>query len=353
MLILDPTPPTITWHHLMDNDVRSGQLQTDQTPDGQLQAICSETGDVACVLQHGADQFTHALTLITNDDLPRLEACLPFGQPANDLTLQCAQAALQAGSRLETQTDRHVFILCETALFSRLPAALAAYALPYDLFQRGIRRYGAAGLTHAWALEQAGEIFPQPAARLITIHIAEHTTLAAFQDGVAVQTSAGFSELEGMPGVHTSGSIDPSIPLHLAHKGIPPDEINRQLSFNSGLAALAGQNSRLEDILMGSSPGCRLARRQFCHQLVRFIGSMSADLGGVDALLFSSANTAAFLPVIEETCRHFDFAGLKLHSDSIPAGNAGVISTAQASIQAAVLTVTRQDVLRHATAPAR
>ena len=215
------------------------------------------------------------------------------------LTELCALAPLhQAKSLAALEAVADVIgdvpaVACfDTAFHSTLPAAAHTYALPEAWRERwGLRRYGFHGLAHASAARAAAELLGRPldGLRLVTCHLGAGASLAAVQDGLSVDTTMGFTPLDGLVMATRSGSVDPGLLLWLLeHTGLGEDEMAHALEHDSGLLALAG-NADMRVILRAAEqrdPRATLALAVYNHHLRAGIAAMAAAIGGLDALVF-------------------------------------------------------------------
>jgi acetate kinase len=181
----------------------------------------------------------------------------------------------------------------DTAFHSKMPAAAATYAIPMEWRQRyGIRRYGFHGFSHAYAARIAAHLLVRPERdlRVVTCHLGSGASLAAVWGGRSVDTTMGFTPLEGLVMATRSGSIDPGLLLWLErHAGLTEPELNDALDQRSGLLALAGTGD-MRELLIRVSAGeenARLAFDTYLHRLRACIASMAAAMEGLDALVFT------------------------------------------------------------------
>jgi acetate kinase len=182
----------------------------------------------------------------------------------------------------------------DTAFHATLPAAAATYAVPTgwrrDL---GVRRYGFHGLSHAWVARRAAEMAAAvgaPAARIVSCHLGAGASLAAVRDGRSVDTTMGFTPLEGLVMATRSGSVDPGAVLWLVTRGgLAPGEVLDAMEHRSGLAALAGTPDMAEVVRRAAAgdPDAVLARDVYVHRLRAEVAAMVAALGGLDVLAFT------------------------------------------------------------------
>jgi acetate kinase len=174
----------------------------------------------------------------------------------------------------------------DTAFHATLPDAAATFALPRAWRERwGVRRYGFHGLSHAWAAGRARAL--TGARRVVTCHLGAGASLAAVLDGRSVDTTMGFTPLDGLVMATRSGAVDPGLLLWLEeHEGLRPHEVADALEHSSGLLALAG-TADMREILARDDPDARLAVDVYLHRLAAGIAAMTAALGGLDAVVFT------------------------------------------------------------------
>ena len=181
----------------------------------------------------------------------------------------------------------------DTAFHATLPSAAATYAVPREWRVRyGVRRYGFHGLSHAYAARRAAELIGRPVDRLraVTCHLGAGASLAAVQYGVSVDTTMGFTPLEGVVMATRSGSVDPGMLLWLqAHAGLSAAAATDALDRRSGLLALAG-TADMREVLQAAAEGDedgRLAIDVYVHRLRAAVASMAAAMDGLDVLVFT------------------------------------------------------------------
>jgi acetate kinase len=181
----------------------------------------------------------------------------------------------------------------DTAFHAHLPAAASTYALPPEWRNRwDLRRFGFHGLSHAYASRRAAELMQQrlEGLRMVICHLGAGASLAAVEHGVSVDTTMGFTPLEGLVMATRSGSLDPGLILWLEeHVGIPPAELAAALEYRSGLLGLAG-SADMQAILEAEENGdadATLAIGVYVHRLRAGIAAMAAAMDGLDALVFT------------------------------------------------------------------
>jgi acetate kinase len=175
----------------------------------------------------------------------------------------------------------------DTAFHATLPPAAYTYALPRKWRERwGVRRYGFHGISHAWATRRARELVPA-ARRVVSCHLGAGASLAAVLDGRSVDTTMGFTPLDGLVMATRCGSVDPGLLTWIEeHEGLPPHEVAHSLEHNAGLLGLA-DTADMRDIISRQDPDARLALDVYLHRLTSSIAAMTASLGGLDCLVFT------------------------------------------------------------------
>jgi len=235
---------------------------------------------------HGGTTFSGPVRIdgAVREQLRDLTDLAPLHQPKS-------LAALDAVTR---QLPDVAAVACfDTAFHTTIPAAAATYAVPLEWRTRyGIRRYGFHGLSHAYCSRRAAELLARPVQplRVISCHLGAGASLAAVLDGCSVDTTMGFTPLEGLVMATRSGSVDPGLVLWLEeHEHLTPHEVATALEERSGLTGLAGTGD-MREIEVAASRGdadAVLAMDVYIHSLVGGIAAMSVALGGVDVLAFT------------------------------------------------------------------
>ncbi len=233
---------------------------------------------------HGGSEFTGPVRLdgTVRAKLDALTDLAPLHQPKS-------LAGIDAVSRVLPGVPA---VACfDTAFHSRMPAAASTYALPLEWRQRWeVRRYGFHGLSHAYATRRAGQLLGRTPARLVVCHLGSGASLAAVRDGRSVDTTMGFTPLEGLVMGTRSGTVDPGLVLWLTeHAQIAPADLSARLEHDSGLKGLAGTGD-MRQVLSGADAGderARLALAVYLHRLCGLAGSMAAALNGLDTLVFT------------------------------------------------------------------
>jgi len=206
----------------------------------------------------------------------------------------------------------------DTAFHANLPEAAYVYPGPYAWVAQGIRRYGFHGISHQYTSRRAAAILGHDlkSLRMITCHLGNGCSLAAIRHGVSIDTTMGFTPLEGLMMGTRSGTIDPGIIIHLVrHLGFRADQLDRVLNKESGLRGLSGSSGDMRTVMDAMAHGdarARLAFDVFVHRLCSEIGAMAASLGGLDALVFTAGVGENSPEVRARAAETFAFLGVKL-----------------------------------------
>ncbi|MDH2426865.1 acetate/propionate family kinase [Sphaerisporangium sp. TRM90804] len=206
-------------------------------------------------------------------------------------------------------------VLCpDTAFHAGLPEAAATYPLPAEWRRDyGLRRYGFHGLSYAWALGRAAALLERPASSLhvVMTHLGGGSSVCAVREGVSVDTSMGFTPLEGVPMSTRSGSVDPGMLLWLlddARLGL--DELREGLDRRSGLLGLSGSSGDTRELVASDDPAAALALAVFAHRVAREIAASATGLDRLDALVFTGEIGWDQPEVREDVCRRLRLLGV-------------------------------------------
>ncbi|HWC36603.1 MAG TPA: acetate/propionate family kinase [Mycobacteriales bacterium] len=198
----------------------------------------------------------------------------------------------------------------DTAFHAHLPPAAATYPLPADWRSTyGLRKYGFHGLSHAWAARRAADLVPG-SRRVVTCHLGAGASLAAVRDGVSVETTMGFTPLEGLVMATRPGRLDAGLVLWLQdHAGMSSAEIADVLEHSSGLTALAGTGD-MRELLRRDDPDAGLAVDIYLHRLCAEIAAMTAALAGLDTLVFTGGVGENAAEIRLRATQHLSFLGV-------------------------------------------
>jgi acetate kinase len=206
----------------------------------------------------------------------------------------------------------------DTGFHSRLPERAAIYPGPYEWLEQGIRRYGFHGINHQYCAERTAQLLGKDlrSLKLVTCHLGNGCSLAAIRDGRSVDTTMGFTPLEGLMMGTRSGSVDPGILTYLVRQGwLTGQQLDDLLNTKSGLLGISGISGDMRQIvaaMKNGHPRAKLAFEIFVHRLQGGIGAMIAVLGGIDALVFTAGIGENSPEVRAAACANFEFLGVKL-----------------------------------------
>jgi acetate kinase len=268
-------------------------------------------GGVGHRIVHGGE-FTSSLrvTPAVRARIAELADVAPLHNPPGLETLAAAEAALPNVPQVA------VF---DTAFHASLPPEARTYPIP-EAWTRdwGLRRYGFHGLSHDYCARRAAELLGRPAAelRLVTCHLGHGCSAAAVRGGRSVDTTMGFSPLEGLMMATRSGSVDPGLLLHaqLRH-GLSAKQVETALERESGLLGVSGVSGDMRAVLSAARAGdarAQLAVDVYTHRIRQAIGAFAATLGGVDALVFTAGVGENSAEVRAASCGGLEFLGLEL-----------------------------------------
>ncbi len=299
---------------------------------------------------HGGERFREAVLIdpAVEQSLRELTALAPLHQPKS-------LAALDDVARA---TPGVPVVACfDTAFHATLPPAAATYAVPLHWRERwGIRRYGFHGLSHAWVAQRAAAwLGEREALRVVSAHLGAGASLCAIRDGRSVDTTMGFTPLEGLVMATRSGSVDPGLVLWLQDSaGLSAPELARALEHESGLLGLGG-SADMRTIVERADAGdrrARLALDVYVHRLKAGVAAMAGALGGVDALVFTGGVGEHSARVRALAAAGLGFLGVELDTAANEAAAPDTdISASGASVQTLVVAA-REDLVMAAQARA-
>ena len=232
---------------------------------------------------HGGEEFRESVLIddkvITTID--KLSSLAPLHNPAN------LEGILVAKQKAPNTPQIAAF---DTAFHSTMPKAAFMYALDYEMYKKyKIRRYGFHGTSHAFISKEAAKILDKDIKELnlITLHLGNGASACAIEGGKSIDTSMGFTPLEGLVMGSRSGDIDPAIVLYMQRElGLSIDEVDKALNKESGLLGICGEND-VRDILNSKDEKAKLALDMMIRRIQKYIGAYMALLGRVDAIVFS------------------------------------------------------------------
>ncbi len=260
---------------------------------------------------HGGLEFTSALLLddAVEHQLEHLVELAPLHNPAAIAAIRSLQALWPGLPQ----------VACfDTAFHTTMPAEASTYALPDAWRHLGLRRFGFHGLSHSWASRKAHELLGAPAGslRLVTAHLGAGASLAAVAGGQSVDTTMGFTPLEGLVMATRSGSVDPGVLIWvLRHEQISVDQLEDALESRSGLLGLSGVSGDLRQVLEAADRGderSQLAFAVYLHRLRAEVSAMVAAMGGIDGLVFTGGAGEGSARLRRDACAGLGFLGVEL-----------------------------------------
>jgi acetate kinase len=264
-------------------------------------------------IAHGGPDFFAPVEL-TGEVLQRLESLTPLAplhEPYN-LAMARAVAALRPGT---------LNVGCfDTAFFHDLPAVARRVPLPREWEARGVRRYGFHGLSYSFLRRRLAELRPLGAPRRVVFaHLGSGASLCACLDGQPIDTTMGFSPLDGVVMSTRCGALDPGVVLYLLQQdGVDVSDVQTMLYRQSGLLAVSGLSGDMRTLLASDLPAAREAVDMFVHSVARQVGGLAARLGGLDALVFSAGIGEHAPEIRRRVCDQLAWMGVDLE----PAANA-------------------------------
>ncbi|MGP1371281.1 MAG: acetate/propionate family kinase [Almyronema sp.] len=260
---------------------------------------------------HGGENYAESVRI---DDTVQqtIESLIPLAPEHNPRNLEGIQAIS------EILGDVPQVAAFDTAFHTQMPEAAFTYPVPYDWRSQGIRRYGFHGISHQYCAGRAAQLLDQPLQnlRLITCHLGNGCSLAAVQNGHSLDTTMGYTPLEGLMMGSRSGSVDPGLVLQLVQQDTyDAKQLSHLLNKASGLKGIFGPSGDMRQINQAIAQGdhrAALALDMFIHSLRRHIGSMLGVLGGLDALVFTAGIGENSPNIWQAIAEAFGFLGLKL-----------------------------------------
>lgn len=251
-------------------------------------------------------------------ELETYTSLAPLHQPHNLLPIR---------TLLKLRPDLDQIVCFDTAFHHGLPEVATRIAIPLSYRAAGIRRYGFHGLSYEYVAGRLRRLAPDVASgRVIAAHLGNGASLCAMRDGRSVDTTMGFTALDGLVMGTRCGSLDPGVVLHLqqAH-GLDAKSVERLLYKQSGLLGLSGLSSDMRTLLASPAVEAREAIQSFVYRIVREVGALASVLGGLDGLLFT-AGIGAHAPAIRAAvCADLAWLGVTLDATANASGE-GLIS---------------------------
>jgi acetate kinase len=319
---------------------------------GALGAFLDENPEVGAVghrVVHGGSAFKQPILLDDRADAT-LEALADLAPLHNPLGL----AAIHSLRSLRPDLSQ---IACfDTAFHAGMPAKASTYAIPRLWREQwDIRRFGFHGLSHAWASRRSSEILgrPREELRLVTAHLGAGASLAAVAFGRSVDTTMGFTPMEGLVMATRSGSVDPGLVLWVQrHGGLSADQVQEALEHDSGLRGLWGESGDLRGVIAAMDAGDRdaqLAYEVYVYRIQTSVAAMCAAMGGIDGLVFTGGAGEAAPRLRADICAGLGFLRVRLEASSNRANEADCLISLEGASPAVLVVHAREDleIARH------
>ncbi len=261
---------------------------------------------------HGGETFSGSV-LITDEVVKVLQDNIelaPLHNPPNIKGIQACQRILP---------DTPQCGVFDTAFHSHMPPKAYLYGIPYELYKKyKIRRYGFHGTSHLYVSQQAAKLLNKNIKdlKLITIHLGNGCSMAAVKNGVSIDTTMGFTPLEGLLMGTRSGDLDPSLILYIMGKEeLTLNEASTLLNKHSGLIGISGESSDMREIIAAVKDNQQRAKwafEVFCYRIKKYIGAYASAMGGLDGIVFTGGIGENASLVRQEVCKEMEFLGIEL-----------------------------------------
>lgn len=286
----------------------------------------------------GADFFSGS-ALVNDDVLEKIEFCAEFAplhNPANLLGIRACQKELP---------DVPQVVVFDTAFHQTMPEYAYMYALPYEYYSKyHIRRYGAHGTSHQYVAYRGAEFagLNIEHSKIITCHIGSGSSITAVLNGKSVDTSMGFTPLEGMIMGTRCGSIDPSIVTYMMKKeNLSPDEMNFVMNRKSGFMGLSGKTSdarEMNDLANSGDARAKLVLKKLTYDIIKLIGAYTAVMNGVDLIVFTAGIGEHNPRLRRRVCENLTYLGVKIdYEANMASGEEAILSTPDSKVKLALI----------------
>jgi acetate kinase len=325
-------PPACLWERKIESNSSSGREQA-----LQLLRNVTHIDVVGHRVVHGGRYFEQPV-VVTPEVKSAIAQASVFAPLHN-------QAALEGMDWIEKEFGKVTQVaVFDTGYHRRMPLAAVIYPGPYEWFEAGIHRYGFHGINHQYCAGRAARLLGRElkGLRLVTCHLGNGCSLAAIAEGISIDTTMGFTPLEGLMMGTRSGSVDPGVLTYLMReRKLAGEEIDAVLNYRSGLLGISGLSGDMREIVSAMNSGhsrAQLAFDIYVHRLQAGIGAMAAVLGGIDALVFTAGIGENSPEIRAAACSQLHFLGLTLDpSANVQASPDTDIATANATARILVI----------------
>ena len=293
------------------------QMVLDALTNDKTGAIASlkEVNAIGHRVVHGGEKFASSV-VITDEVIQAVEECndlAPLHNPANLIGIRVC------GELMPGVPQVAVF---DTAFHQTMPAKAYLYGLPLEYYKNyKVRRYGFHGTSHKYVSQKAAEFLGKPAEdlKIVTCHLGNGSSITAVDGGKCVDTSMGFTPLDGVPMGTRTGSMDPAVVTYLINqKGMSAKDVDALMNKESGVSGVSGVSSDFRDLSAAAKEGndrAQLALDMFSYQVKKAIGAYAAAMGGVDAIVFTGGIGEHDADSRAKICHHMDWLGIRVDTD--------------------------------------
>ena len=281
-------------------------------PENGVVSSMDEIGAVGHRVVHGGEKFK-ASCLITDEVIETIRELSPLAPLHNPAGILGIEAARKVFGNIP------MVAVFDTAFHSTMPPKAYMYAIPYEYYEKyGVRRYGFHGTSHKYVASRAADMLGKPieSLKLISCHLGNGSSVTAVDGGKSVETSMGFTPLAGLPMGTRAGDIDAGILEYLMNKyGYSIGEMLNILNKKSGMEGISGVSSDFRDLDAAVADGnarAALAKDMFNLSVKKIIGSYVAEMGGVDAIIFTAGVGENDRSVRWDVCEHLEYLGIKI-----------------------------------------
>jgi len=280
--------------------------------------VVKDLGEIKAVghrVVHGGEAFAESV-LITDDVKKVIRDCFdvaPLHNPPNLMGIEACESLMS--------NIPHIAVF-DTAFHQTMPPENFMYALPYEMYEQyKVRRYGFHGTSHYYVTQRAAALLGKPIeqTKIITLHLGNGASVAAVDGGKVIDTSMGFTPLQGLVMGTRCGDIDPAVVFYIMEKlNMGPAEINNYLNKKSGALGLSGVSNDFRDIGDAADAGnarAQLTLKVYANRVKSYIGAYMAQLNGCDAIVFTAGLGENAIPIREQICANMEFLGIKMDTE--------------------------------------
>ncbi|SNR90499.1 acetate kinase [Anaerovirgula multivorans] len=311
---------------------------------GAIQSM-SEITAVGHRVVHGGEKFSGSV-VIDKEVKAVLEECselAPLHNPPNLMGIYACEEILP---------NVPMVGVFDTAFHQTMPKASYMYALPYDLYEKyKIRRYGFHGTSHKYVAMKAAELLGQPleSLKIVTCHLGNGASVTAIKNGKSVDTSMGFTPLEGLAMGTRCGDLDPAIiEFWMKKENLTIAEVNNAMNKKSGVLGISGVSSDFRDVEEAANAGnerAQLALDFYYQRVKKYIGAYAAEMGGLDAVVFTAGLGENSIVARKEICKDLEFLGIKIDDEKNSIrGKETVVSTEDSTVKV-ILVPTNEELM--------